>query len=61
MIDSDAIVDIVSHVAGRLGPMRGDVVFLGGAAAALLVTDPHAPRPRPTKDIDVIVEVRLDQ
>jgi predicted nucleotidyltransferase len=44
-------------VARRLGPMREQVVFLGGATTALLVTDPAAPAPRPTKDVDVIIEV----
>lgn len=31
-------------------------VFVGGLVAGLLVTDPAAPRPRPTDDIDLIVE-----
>lgn len=44
-------------VARRLGPLREQVVFLGGATTALLVTDPAAPAPRPTKDVDVIIEV----
>jgi len=44
-------------VARRLGPLRKQVVFLGGATTALLVTDPAAPAPRPTKDVDVIIEV----
>lgn len=44
-------------VASRLGPLREQVVFLGGATTALLVTDPAAPAPRPTKDVDVIIEV----
>lgn len=57
MIDSSSIFSVVTHVARRLGPLREDVVFLGGAAAALLVTDPIAPKPRPTKDVDVIVEI----
>jgi hypothetical protein len=37
VIDSDSVIDIVSLVADRLGPLRDDVLFLGGAAAALLV------------------------
>ena len=44
-------------VARRLGPLREQVVFLGGATTALLVTDPAAPAPRPTRDVDVIIEV----
>jgi hypothetical protein len=36
-------------VARRLGPLQ--VVFLGGVTTTLLVTDPAAPAPRPTKDV----------
>ncbi|HEY3357939.1 MAG TPA: hypothetical protein VGQ83_32115 [Polyangia bacterium] len=41
----------------RLGPLRNKVVFVGGAATGLLIADPAAPTPRPTQDVDVIVEV----
>jgi hypothetical protein len=34
-----------------------EVVFLGGASVALWITDPGAPPVRPTKDVDVVVEV----
>jgi predicted nucleotidyltransferase len=34
-----------------------EVVFVGGATITLWITDPAAPPPRPTKDVDVIVEV----
>jgi len=57
VIGSESIFDIVRLVADRLGPLRDDVVFLGGAAAALLVTDPLASKPRPTKDVDIAVEI----
>ena len=33
------------------------VVFLGGAATALLITDSATPDVRVTKDVDVIVEI----
>ncbi len=33
------------------------MVFLGGCATALLLTDPAAPEVRPTRDVDVITEV----
>jgi hypothetical protein len=32
-------------------------VFVGGATLGLWITDPAAPEPRPTKDVDLIVEV----
>jgi len=33
------------------------MVFLGGCATGLLLTDPAAPEVRPTRDVDVITEV----
>jgi len=48
---------MVRHVAERLGELRDSVVFVGGAVMDLLMTDPASPPARPTKDVDVIVEV----
>ena len=48
---------MIRHVAGRLGELRERMVFLGGAATALLVTDTAAPDVRVTTDVDVIVEI----
>ncbi|MDY6847766.1 MAG: hypothetical protein AB7F20_07015 [Geoalkalibacter sp.] len=50
-------LEMVRHVAERLGELRGQVVFLGGAATTLLITDEAAPDVRPTLDVDVIVEI----
>jgi hypothetical protein len=38
--------------ATALGPLIDDVVFVGGASVTLWITDPGAPTPRPTKDVD---------
>jgi hypothetical protein len=46
-------------IASALGPLRDRVVFVGGATAGLLVTDPAAELVRATKDIDAIVEAGL--
>ena len=43
--------------AHHLAPLLDRVVFLGGAAATLLVTDKAAPVSRVTRDIDVAIEV----
>ncbi len=43
--------------AQALGELTAEVVFVGGATLSLWVTDPQAPPARPTKDVDVIVEV----
>lgn len=44
-------------VAGRLGDLRDEVVFVGGMVRGLLTTDPVVPGVRPTFDVDVIVEI----
>lgn len=52
----EAGVERVIETARLLGELVDEVIFLGGAVAGLLVTDPAAPSMRPTLDIDVIVE-----
>jgi len=44
-------------VAKSLGDLCDQVVFLGGATVDLYTTSPAAPSPRPTLDVDCIVEV----
>lgn len=53
----EANIAMIKRVASRLGHLRERVVFLGGAATALLITDSAAPDVRPTMDVDVIVEI----
>ena len=53
----DPNLHMVERVAEALGPLRERVVFLGGCATGLLLTDTAAPSIRSTKDVDVIVEV----
>jgi predicted nucleotidyltransferase len=50
-------VELLEQAAAALGPLCEEAVFLGGACLALWITDPGAPAPRPTKDVDVVVEV----
>ena len=47
----------LSDVAAALGDLRHEVVFVGGAVAPLLVTDPGSVSIRPTDDIDLAVEL----
>lgn len=49
-------LEMVLHVARKLGNLLERVVFLGGSATGLLITDPAAPDVRMTQDVDVIVE-----
>ena len=53
----DPNLGMVERIAAALGPLRERVVFVGGSATGLLITDPLAAAIRVTKDVDVIVEV----
>src|SRR2546430_1105972 len=48
---------MLEEAAARLGSLREEVAFLGGAAMVLWITEPAAPPVRATRDVDVIVEV----
>ncbi|OGR24196.1 MAG: hypothetical protein A2X82_00695 [Geobacteraceae bacterium GWC2_55_20] len=48
---------MIRYVASRLGELRERMVFLGGAATALLITDTATPDVRVTTDVDVIAEI----
>jgi hypothetical protein len=50
-------LELLEVGASALGLLREEVVFVGGASVVLWITDPAASSPRPTKDVDVIVEV----
>jgi hypothetical protein len=51
------IPDEILSVAARLGDLRSKVVFVGGMVRGPLVTDPAVDGPRPTKDVDVILDI----
>lgn len=48
-------VELLELAARVLAPVVDEVVFLGGASVALWITDPGAPPPRPTNDVDVVL------
>ena len=50
-------IELLELAADGLGPLLDEVVFVGGATVTLWITDPGAPPARPTKDVDVVVEV----
>jgi predicted nucleotidyltransferase len=50
-------LEMIVIVARRLGTLRDEVAFLGGATTSFLITDPAYPQVRPTLDVDVIVEI----
>jgi len=45
----------VAAIAAELGDLAGRVVFIGGAIAPLLQTDPPFPRARVTEDVDALI------
>jgi len=47
----------VELIALALGSLREELVFVGGCAAGLLMTDAGAAMPRVTYDVDLVVEV----
>lgn len=58
MRPGDPNLALLEIVADQLGDeLREQVVFVGGAVAGLLITDPAMPAIRPTDDVDLIVEV----
>lgn len=48
---------VVEKVALNLGELNEEVIYVGGAIVSLYVTDQGAEQPRPTKDIDISVQV----
>ena len=58
MNPNDPNVQLLDIVADRLGDdLCGRLVFVGGALAGLLITDPAQPAIRPTEDVDLIAQV----
>jgi len=51
----DPNLPYLRHIAEALGELREQVVFVGGAVAGLLVTDPLADSVRATRDVDAVV------
>jgi hypothetical protein len=50
-------IEILEKAALLLGPLTDEMVFIGGSATGLLVSDPGAMPIRATIDVDVLVEV----
>lgn len=50
-------LEILLLAVDQLGDLADEMVFLGGCATGLLITDPAAPPIRVTRDVDAIVQV----
>jgi hypothetical protein len=57
MRTTDPNLVLLAQAVTHLGPLVDRMVFLGGCATALLLTDPAAPEVRPTQDVDVITDI----
>ena len=44
-------------IAKALGELNSDVVYVGGAVVSLYIDDPSADDVRPTKDIDISLQI----
>ncbi|MBK9777513.1 MAG: hypothetical protein IPP62_14360 [bacterium] len=53
----DQVLDRLDSLVAHLGDMADELTLVGGCLTPLLITDPAAPAPRATLDIDMIVEV----
>ncbi len=55
MNPNDPNVSLLERAAEHLGDaLLEQLVFVGGAVAGVLITDPAMPDIRPTQDVDVI-------
>jgi hypothetical protein len=57
MMQTNPTIQILEAAAERLITLTEEIVFVGGCATGLLLTDPAASPVRPTIDVDVLVEV----
>jgi predicted nucleotidyltransferase len=53
----DPNLERIEVVAAALGPLREQLLFVGGCAAGLLISDPAATPIRATFDVDLVVQV----
>ncbi len=53
----DSNIEQLIAVAREVRPLLDELVFVGGCATGLLITDPSAPSVRTTFDVDAIAEV----
>jgi len=54
-------IEMLEIVARGLGTLLNEVVFVGGTTTILYVDSDAAPEPRPTEDVDCIIELASHQ
>lgn len=50
-------IDVIKKIARALGELNNRVVYVGGAVVSFYIDDPAADDVRPTKDIDISLEI----
>lgn len=50
-------IKAINTIALALGDLNEQVVYVGGAVAGLYIDNPGAPEVRPTKDVDIVLEI----
>lgn len=51
------VIELLESAVAELGSLADGVVLVGGCLTPLLITDPAAPPPRVTIDVDLVVDV----
>lgn len=57
MNPNDPNIEMIEHIAEALGSLTEELVFVGGCAAGLMISDPGRAAIRATNDVDLIAEV----
>lgn len=55
--NTTANLDVIRTIAKALGELNDRVVYVGGTVVSLYINDPAADDARPTKDIDISLEI----
>lgn len=50
-------IEAIKTIARVLDDLNDQVVYVGGTVAGFYADDPGAPEVRPTKDIDIVLEI----
>ncbi len=48
---------VIRRIAQGLGSLNEKVVYVGGAVVSLYINDPAADDVRPTKDVDIFLQI----
>jgi len=57
MKNTEINIHAIKNIARALGELNDKVVYVGGAVVSLYVNDPGADDVRPTKDVDIGLEI----